>query len=365
MLFWCVLSCVSFTISIIMLFCKDIYRKWIIYLYILYIGGISAFRYMIGTDYYQYCVIWQQWENNWDFELFAGHEPVFDVILQSLKATGFETQSLFFVYTLLTFAILYRAIKYFFKSNIEIFFAWLCYAMCLDGFWFSMNGIRQALAMAIMLYVSRYVVEKKPINFIFGCLLASLCHYSSLLFVFMYFIPIEKVCIKKILIFMIVGAGIALSGIADKMIESIAVMLIGDNEVIGKYLVYLGAESRVLVAPYYNALIILLYAILIKNNCDHKMIFILNMSAVYVFFFFVFNMGEFIRVRQGVVLYCILLNASLISILYKRYKMHLALLIIIAMMCSNFAYRIYEYGNITSITPSGSNIEYMTNFNLY
>lgn len=363
--FWILYVCISFLCAIMALFFKDAHIKYISYAYIIYIWAVSAFRYMIGVDYYQYCVIWNNWNINKEFVFFEGHEPIFDIIVHGLKIGNFEFQSLFLVYATITIYLFYKAVSYYFASNYEILLSLIVYALNLDGLWFSMNGIRQALAMSVMLYVSRYVVEKKKLKFFLGVFLACLCHYSSILFVFLYFIPTKRLKIKYMLIIFLLGAFWAVFGGVDKIIEIMAGVLIGDNDILGKYMRYLGDDSRILIAPYYNAFIVFLYALFIQNISNEKWHYMLNVSVIYILFFYLFNMGELIRIRQGIALFFIMLNASMINVVLKKYKNYLIVALMIMLLSVNYIYRLNDYSGKTGMSLSDGNIEYRSNFELY
>lgn len=92
--------------------------------------------------------------------------------------------------------------------------------VALGYFQFVMTGIRQTLAMSILLFGYKYINERKIIKILVGIVFASLFHKSALIFIPIYFIANMEITRKKIG-FMFVGI-FALLFVADKLLLSVA-----------------------------------------------------------------------------------------------------------------------------------------------
>lgn len=70
-------------------------------------------------------------------------------------------------------------------------------------FTFSMNGMRQVLAMSICLLGYEFVKKRKFLPFLFTILIAALFHKSALFFIIIYFLPLLKYNYKTLILFAI------------------------------------------------------------------------------------------------------------------------------------------------------------------
>jgi len=66
--------------------------------------------------------------------------------------------------------------------------------------YFNLSGIRQAIAISITCYSITFAIEKKRAKFVILILLASLFHFTALIFVLAYYIPKSKIKTKHLLI---------------------------------------------------------------------------------------------------------------------------------------------------------------------
>lgn len=90
--------------------------------------------------------------------------------------------------------------SYFIWHNSEDYsISWLVF-ICLGSMIFAMNGMRQAIAMAICLFSYEYAKRKKFISFLLVVLVAILFHKSALFFIIVYFVRNMKFNIKSLLI---------------------------------------------------------------------------------------------------------------------------------------------------------------------
>jgi len=75
----------------------------------------------------------------------------------------------------------------------------------LSGFYFwSFNGVRQAIAMSIFIYASRFIQERKPIKYVIWIIIASGFHTIALVYFPIYFINRFKINLRILAIFTVI-----------------------------------------------------------------------------------------------------------------------------------------------------------------
>lgn len=172
-----------------------------------------ALRYGIGTDYfYTYVPGFLTTGSGGEFYDEIG----FVLLNKYIYILTKDYRVLFFVCSVIIFFFLYRGIIKNSKSiplSILLIFLTQCY-------FYSMNLMRQAIAIAIIFYAFKYIKDNKKIKYIICCLIASLMHSSAMMmipFVFLYNIELGK--LKKIVICLFI---FIFSGIVGKIIYYIA-----------------------------------------------------------------------------------------------------------------------------------------------
>lgn len=155
---------------------------------------VSILRFGVGTDYFNYVVIYndllgisprQIFENNaHNIELgFYGIIKVSEILTHNYYL-------MFGISSFLTIIFFYLGLKRFNpKHKALIYFLFLTTIYPL-----SFNAVRQAIAMSIFFYASTYIVTKKPFKYLLIVLLASLFHISALFMLPVYFV---RLVIKK------------------------------------------------------------------------------------------------------------------------------------------------------------------------
>lgn len=140
---------------------------------------IAAFRYQIGWDYDSYVAIFDNVDN------YTNIEETLKFIIAYLKDYGFQYQSIFVVYALLTYPILYMALKYNNKTSfmMSIILFWF-----IPGLYFnSLSIIRQFAALSICFFSARYIYKKQFIKFFLCLILATSFHYTAIIMLPFYF----------------------------------------------------------------------------------------------------------------------------------------------------------------------------------
>lgn len=128
-------------------------------------------RYDVGVDHLEYL---ENYQTLFDAERF---EPIFLWITVNLRELGVHYTIYFALLSFIQiFFILYsiKDEKYLYPSLILSLFMG-------QFFWHWMNGIRQDIAACIYVYAVTFIVERKPVKFLFFTLLAIGFHKSSIL----------------------------------------------------------------------------------------------------------------------------------------------------------------------------------------
>lgn len=137
---------------------------------------VSVFRNNIGLDYYEYQIMFDAA----DCSNIGSVEPTFTFLSILIKELGLTSQALFATYAVLTSVFFWFGLKGFLKNN---FFAinnfLLLYCVYIQGWFWSMNTIRQHLALAAFFWCSRFIVENQKIKYILCIILIGLVHYSA------------------------------------------------------------------------------------------------------------------------------------------------------------------------------------------
>lgn len=137
----------------------------------------AAIRYDIGTDYLNYLDIYH---DRWRLSLdsYKYKEPAFYYINKLLISINAHPQYLFSIFAFIFTAVTFKAYP---KKN-----AWLLHFLFFSLLWFfSFNGIRQAVAISFCFLAVFYYLDKKYLSFFVLTLIASLFHQSAIFISFM------------------------------------------------------------------------------------------------------------------------------------------------------------------------------------
>lgn len=214
---------------------KENQLKYITSLYAFLIFFVSAFRYMIGSDYDAYTEIYATSITSVD-ELFEfGHEPLFDMLILTLNELGFSAQMLFVVMSGITIYFIYYGVRAHLSSERSILLVLVLYTtfFTAGGYWSCFNLIRQAAAMSILVYAARYIVNNSFLKFLCSILLAMGFHYSAIIFFPFYWIAKIKISPRSMMIGTIFSLLITVTGVSVKLFLLFIPFF---SELYGKYL---------------------------------------------------------------------------------------------------------------------------------
>lgn len=150
---------------------------------------ISAFRYNVGTDYQGYLrdILWTRLNATFFVE------PFFKFLYKGIVKYNLNEQWFFIITSgLIVFTFIYYVFRESPMPILSIFLFWgTTYYFC------SMNGIRQFLAIAVLLLSLKYVEERQLVKFLTFIALAACIHLSSVVFIVIYFLGKIKITPRR------------------------------------------------------------------------------------------------------------------------------------------------------------------------
>ena len=140
---------------------------------------VSAVRYEVGTDWPIYRDYFQMINAGTD----SFSEPLFNLLNKIVFRTTGSFQWLVVLAAFVSYFFLFKAIE---EQSISIPLSILIFFIS-SLYFASLNQLRQAISMPIMLYAFKHIQNKKPFRYVFWCIVASLIHLSSLVYLVLYF----------------------------------------------------------------------------------------------------------------------------------------------------------------------------------
>ncbi|QLB17522.1 hypothetical protein A6B40_07955 [Mannheimia varigena] len=144
---------------------------------------LGAIRYEVGTDYIFY--------SNYQIPLvLEGNDVKFEVLARELAKLGFALSSeehyqyIFAIYHFICVFFIFKAIKEQSKILVLSVFVYV-----FSSFYnFSLNGIRQAMSMGIVLYSMKFIFDKKIVFYVLYVVIASLFHKAAIICLLLIFL---------------------------------------------------------------------------------------------------------------------------------------------------------------------------------
>lgn len=243
---------------------KKIQRGFFIILSIFPFFVVAAIRYNVGIDtWLNYRPTFEnvaQYGDRFDvlFYLNQKYEIGFSFIILILSKVCKNSVILFTfgscIFTFFTFFAIYKQSKMPCLSIMILFLS--------GAFLLSMNGMRNYMAIAIVLFSIKYIYEKKLFKFILCILVAASIHKSVVVLLVLYPLYLYKINIKQVII------SIILSIIVMFFINDILSVLLSWTS----YINYFNTDKMV-VDPLYTMLIINIFLLILflfnYNNCKN------------------------------------------------------------------------------------------------
>ena len=287
--FWWIFFGISvFTLPIVYLL-PEKYKDLGVYSYLIFVILVSGFRDNIGTDfgaYQDFFTMYGSHEFFYAMEVNTQLEPAISFLIPLLERLGGAYQSFFMLYAIITFVGFYYGAKNFFRGNyLGILLVLLLYITynSTGGFWWGMNGVRQAAAMSIVFGFSSCLYMGEQKKFILAVCVASLFHYSSLVFLPAYFFCQISFRKKWVLFAVIFSSVLTLSGLSKDIVLGILSFGLG---ILGRYegallLITEGGKSFSYMSFIYMAMYLFAFYT-VKDITGRREQTFFNMATVFI-----------------------------------------------------------------------------------
>jgi hypothetical protein len=175
------------------------YRKlWILIAYLI-VTLPEAFRYEVGLDYSGYVRAYTHiiQSGSWnDSVAWLTIEPTFRVLCFISHGLINSPQIIFITYAVLTNLFIFLGIYSYRRetSMSSMLFMYTCVYYLV-----SMNIGRQMVAVPIVFFASKFIIERSFIKYAFFVLLATMFHYSAVVSIAFYFFGSKNIAIKRIM----------------------------------------------------------------------------------------------------------------------------------------------------------------------
>jgi len=267
----------------------NIRRKTYVYSIIILLILLSGLRnWAVGSDTYQYYYIFDMvkqdtWENLLDnFIHYEGKDPFYRVFLKVFQVfTGNYQVYLVFVATIFMTALG----NFILKNTKQIRHAVLAFIIYMGYFYgfFSITGIRQTIATAILLWSFEFIKKKKYLPFVILVAFAGLFHVSALVFLLVAFLANFK---KPKQLFILVLISFPLVFIYKNQLADFLVVTTGTEERFGAFAEQFERGGS-LILTIFHVLLGVISLLLYKNviNIKPAAFRFYNIFALALFFF--------------------------------------------------------------------------------
>ena len=385
--FWWAFFGVSILMIPIVCFLPAKYKDLGVYAYLLFVILVSGLRDSIGADFGAYQDFFDMY-GRYDFfyamEDNAQLEPAISFLIPLLERLGGTSQSFFMLYAIITFGGFYYGAKNCFRGNyMGILLVLLLYVTynSTGGFWWSMNGVRQAAAMGILFAFSSclYTGEKK--KFLLAIGVASLFHYSAVVFLPAFFFLRFHFSRKWVLFAVSFSLALTLSGLSKNLVLGFLSFGLG---IVGRYegallLITEGSKSFSYMSFVYVAMYLFAFYI-VKDVVGQRERVIFNLATVFILMRILtsFSLGGpsiqniLHRFEVYYLPFFFLFVAEALVLMVRRFKPAFSGWILVSLFISLMAFlnviNIARVGGVSDypLEPSEfeTNVEYQPNFNL-
>ena len=164
--------------------------------------GFYGLRDNIGYDYSMYAATVY---GGYADEVYASKGEILSATLLNIAGYFYNEHIFFFLVAIIALSlIIYSTIKY---TNISDSVGWsmLCFLAIPIGFINSLSIQRQFLAIAILLFAIRYLLQRNFIKYFICVVIACLFHISSIIYILLYYITSNKFKYKYFVLLFILG----------------------------------------------------------------------------------------------------------------------------------------------------------------
>jgi hypothetical protein len=285
---------------------------------------IAGFRYKVGKDYVAYEHIFKNISSIYDFPLI---EIGFKYIVLFLKSIELHYLEIFFIMSIITFLLYYKAIVEQTKYTFFAFFLFFNTYMITSVY----SGLRQGLAMGIFLFLLNDIYKRNIFKVFLGSIIAFSIHITGILILIIYFIP-RNINIKKlyIIVFVICSFIFVYIDISKYFIDYfplyIQMKFIDYSEDFSEKINIIRVLQRVvLIIPF-----LIYYDLILKKSDKLKYFLYIYLIGFFIYMIFSFNLAFATKINQFFrVLEIIMFPMLLELIRNKTNKIILFILIVI------------------------------------
>lgn len=332
------ISCITFLGLIRLTFLnKKNSRKLFIIICGLFLFLISAFRSIYFTTDVEvyvnkyisisYTNLYELWIN---FITNTGKDPFFYVFNKVISLFGASYRVWL---AIIAGFFCYSISKFIYKYSDEVYISVIA-LISLGYFYFSLTGLRQTLALSIILFSYKYLIERRLFQFIIVVLLGSLFHFSAIIFLVAY--PLSKMRIgwKQVV-------GVLAALVAAYLFRPQIIGLLSSLNMNDKYTYYLEHGTTLTISGFLIQLFIYLFCLYFKNSivkCDSKNLILYNLLFLgMVFQVFSAVIAEFFRISMYFSIFGIILISKAINAeKNKRIKIIIYIFVFVALIAYFF-----------------------------
>lgn len=180
------------------------YKTWLLTLALMTL--ILGFRYQVGTDYMSYVHIFELYKSG---AKTVGVEMGYELLNKIVLLFDLNFWVVFFISSAITN---YFILKLFHEKSYNFFLS--IYILFGVGFvFFQTNAIRQALAISLTFYGTKYLTEQNFKKYFVFCLLGSLFHFSALIMIPIYWL--SRIKFNKLIIMLNIEKDVIFLGFKD------------------------------------------------------------------------------------------------------------------------------------------------------
>ena len=235
------------------------YFKIILYITFSLLFLVSALRYEVGQDYVNTYVFTYE-------RIVAGAKNVrMDIALKVIyKIMAMLQANVQWIFVITSFLINWFACKNIVTQSPNCKLSFLIY-LCGIFYFFSMNGIRQSIAMMLFYYSFRYIKEQNFKKYLMFNGVGVLFHTSAVLFLPLYFVLGKKIKFKfkiTLIAIAIMASKIVVPFIASILMQTHYAMYLTNG--------YYSAQESMNFSMYLNIVIFLLYEWSLRKSDSNK-----------------------------------------------------------------------------------------------
>lgn len=267
--------------------------------------GIAGLRYGPGSDFLGYLVNFEY--SAGDVEFKSSFELGFRVLMDLIIAFKGSFQCLIIITSVVTTFLIAKGIeKYSQHTELSMYLY-----VGLYFYFISFNLIRQYIAVAIVFWGTKYLLEKNLKKYVVVILIASLFHATALIMIPFYFVAVNKISTKiKLFLGVLAFAGV----VFFNQLQDIFLALFP------KYIIYVGYASGTAKCDLIIILMVIFLLHNIKSKAGNEFEWNLYMStAVFALLFIILSFSNILLARLGTYFYMY----SILSIPYTLKHMRI------------------------------------------